>query len=111
MFRIFHTGLNWEDEANSFERKDRRTDSECKIPGIEELDRWVEATHADNRGDIIPIDIGQADENKYIGEKGCASQLGDVSDVRERNQSNELNANECIDRQRRRTVLGHGPEE
>ena len=97
MFRFLHAGLNGEDEADSFECEDCRADSECEISRIEQFDSGVEASHTDDCGNIIPIDICQADKNKNISEKSCTSQFGNVADVRERDQGNQLDANECID--------------
>jgi len=53
--------LNWEDQADAFESEDGGADGEREVARVKEFDGGVEAAAGEYGGDVVPVDVGQAD--------------------------------------------------
>lgn len=58
---MLHARLDGQDEADALESEDRGADRHGPVAGVELLDGRVEAAHLADPGDVVPVDVGQAD--------------------------------------------------
>ncbi|GJC91331.1 hypothetical protein ColKHC_00157 [Colletotrichum higginsianum] len=106
---LLHAGLDGDDEADALKGEDGGADGEGVGARVEEADGGVHAAGGEGR-DVVPPDVGDADDDEDVGQQGGGPQLGDVADEGERDDDEGLQGDEG-GRAERVGAAGDGLEE
>ncbi|GKT56019.1 hypothetical protein ColTof4_11570 [Colletotrichum tofieldiae] len=88
-----HARLDGDDEADALKGEDGGADGEGVGARVEELDGRVHAAGGEGR-DVVPPDVGDADDDEDVGEQGGRAELGDVADEGEGHDDDGLQGDE-----------------
>lgn len=93
---LCHARLDREYKPDALKCEDGRSNGHGEVARVEELNSRVETSHFADPGYIVPVNVGQADEDEDVSEKGRRAQFGDIADKGERDQCDELDANQGV---------------